>query len=143
MHEPQMDELTIPFIGAERAAWQYPFGSLAASGATLVAGSDWPVSSPDPLWGIHVAVNRSLPGPDGAPGEPFLPQQALDVTTALTAYTAGSAYVNHLDDTGRIAPGAAADLAVLDRDITAGPPDEVCAATVQATYVDGVAVYER
>jgi predicted amidohydrolase YtcJ len=143
MHEPQMDELTVPFIGAERAAWQYPFAALAASGATLVAGSDWPVSSPDPLWGIHVAVNRSLPGPDGTPGEPFLPHQALDVTTALTAYTAGSAYVNHLDGTGRIAPGAIADLAVLDRDITAGPPDEVCAATVQATYVGGVAVYER
>jgi predicted amidohydrolase YtcJ len=142
-HEAQMDELTIPFIGAERAAWQYPFGALAASGATLVAGSDWPVSSPNPLWGIHVAVNRSLPGPDGTPREPFLPHQALDVRTALTAYTAGSAYVNHLDDTGRIAPGAVADLAVLDRDIIAGPPDEVCAATVQATYVGGVAVYER
>jgi predicted amidohydrolase YtcJ len=143
MHEPQMDELTIPFVGPERAAWQYPFGELAASGATLVAGSDWPVSSPDPLWGIHVAVNRSLPGPDGRPGQPFLPHQALDVTTALTAYTAGSAYVNHLDDTGRIEPGAVADLAILDRDITAGPPDEVCAATVQATYVGGVAVHER
>jgi predicted amidohydrolase YtcJ len=143
-HEPQMDELTIPFIGTERSSWQYPFGSLLASGATLAAGSDWPVSSPDPLWGIHVAVNRALPDPDGSPpGEPFLPEQALDVATALTAYTAGSAYVNHLDDTGRIVPGAAADLVVLDRDITSGPPDEVCAATVQATYVDGVAVYER
>jgi predicted amidohydrolase YtcJ len=142
-HEAQMDELTIPFIGAERTAWQYPFASLLASGATLVAGSDWPVSSPDPLWGIHVAVNRSLPGLDGARAEPFLPEQRLDVSAALTAYTAGSAYVNHLDDTGRIVVGAVADLAVLDRDITAGPPDEVCTAAVQATFVDGVAVFER
>ena len=141
-HEPQMDELTIPFLGPERATWQYPFGSLAASGARLAAGSDWPVSSPDPLWGIHVAVNRSLPD-DGPSAEPFLAEQALDVSTALTAYTAGSAYVNHLDDTGRIMVGAAADLAVLDRDITAGPGEQVAAASVQATYVDGVAVYER
>jgi predicted amidohydrolase YtcJ len=141
-HEPQMDELTIPFLGAERASWQYPFRSLAASGARLVAGSDWPVSSPDPLLGIHVAVNRSLPSDDESPPGPFLPEQALDVQTALTAYTAGSAYVNHLDDTGRIVPGAAADLVVLDRDITARPPEEVYAATVRATYVDGVAVYE-
>jgi predicted amidohydrolase YtcJ len=140
-HEPQMDELTIPFLGPERARWQYPFGSLAASGARLAAGSDWPVSSPDPLRGIHVAVNRSLP--DDASPEPFLAEQALDVSTALTAYTAGSAYVNHLDDTGRIMVGAAADLAVLDRDITAGPREEVGAAAVVATYVDGVAVYER
>ena len=51
--------------------------------------------------------------------------------------------MNHLDDTGRIAPGAVADLAVLDRDVTAGPPDEVCAATVQATYVCGVAVCDE
>ncbi len=141
-HEPQMDELTIPFLGPERATWQYPFGSLAASGARLAAGSDWPVSSPDPLWGIHVAVNRSLPD-EGTSAEPFLAEQALDVRTALTAYTAGSAYVNHLDDTGRIVVGAAADLAILDRDITAGPREEICAATVLATYVDGVAVYER
>jgi predicted amidohydrolase YtcJ len=141
-HEPQMDELTIPFLGPERATWQYPFGSLAASGARLAAGSDWPVSSPDPLWGIHVAVNRSLPD-EGTSAEPFLAEQALDVKTALTAYTAGSAYVNHLDDTGRIAAGAAADLAILDRDITAGPREEIAAATVLATYVDGVAVYQR
>jgi predicted amidohydrolase YtcJ len=146
-HEPQMDELTIPFLGAERAAWQYPFGSLVRAGATLAAGSDWPVSSPDPLAGIHVAVNRSAPapGPDGevVVPDPFLPEQAIDLGTALTAYTAGSAWVNHLDDTGRIEVGAAADLAVLDRDIVSGPADEVGAATVVATFVDGVAVYRR
>jgi predicted amidohydrolase YtcJ len=146
-HEPQMDDLTIPFLGPERSTWQYPFASLVASGATLVAGSDWPVSSPDPLEGIHVAVNRSAPpasqdaGPDGA--DPFLPEQALDVRTALTAYTAGSAWVNHLDDTGRVVAGAAADLVVLDRDILSRPREEVADAVVEATYVDGVAVYRR
>lgn len=68
-HEPQMDELTIPFLGPERASWQYPFGSLLRSGARLAAGSDWPVSSPDPLQGIHVAVNRVSPD---EPGPVFL-----------------------------------------------------------------------
>ena len=57
-----MDELTIPFLGERRAGWQYPFRSLQAAGAALCAGSDWPVSSPNPLWGAHVAVNRTLPG---------------------------------------------------------------------------------
>ena len=65
-HEPQMDELTIPFLGERRAGWQYPFGSLLAAGAPMCAGSDWPVSSPDPLLGAHVAVNRTLPGAHGA-----------------------------------------------------------------------------
>src|SRR5262249_59823944 len=49
-YEPQMTELTLPFLGPERSAWQYPFGSLAASGAQLCFGSDWPGSSPNPRW---------------------------------------------------------------------------------------------
>ena len=55
-HEPQMDELTIPFLGERRAGWQYPFGSLQAAGAALYMreAATWPVSSPDPLAGVHV-----------------------------------------------------------------------------------------
>ncbi|WP_046733901.1 amidohydrolase [Streptomyces humi] len=137
-HEPQMDELTIPFLGSERAGWQYPFGSLLRSGARLAAGSDWPVSSPDPLQGVHVAVNRVEPG-GAAPV--FLPEQRLSLTAALTAYTAGSAYVNHLDDTGRVAAGALADLVVLDRDPFAGPPEDLADTRVAHTYVGGARVY--
>jgi predicted amidohydrolase YtcJ len=140
VHEPQMDELTIPFLGAERAAWQYPFGDLVRAGTTLAAGSDWPVSSADPIQGMHVAVNRRPPG--AAEDVPvFLPGQRLDLGTALAAYTAGSAYVNHLDDTGTIEPGRLADLAVLDRDPFAGPPDEIAATRVLQTYVAGDRVY--
>ncbi|MBA2715643.1 MAG: amidohydrolase [Propionibacteriales bacterium] len=139
VHDEQMDVLTVPFLGAERAGWQYPFAALAACGARLAAGSDWPVSTPDPLAGIHVAVNRRLPADGSAPA--FMPEQALDVRAALSAYTAGSSYVNSLDDTGRIALGAAADLAVLDRDIVTGTPEAIGEASVVATYVDGVQVY--
>ncbi|MFJ2881911.1 amidohydrolase [Streptomyces sp. NPDC087272] len=138
-HEPQMDELTIPFLGAGRAALQYPFGALLRSGATVAAGSDWPVSSPDPLHGIHTAVNRITP--DGE-GPAFLPEQRISLTAALAAYTAGSAYVNHLDDTGSIRPGALADLVVLDRDPYAGPPEEIGATRVLRTYVGGRLVHE-
>ncbi len=137
-HEPQMDELTIPFLGPERAAWQYPFGALLRSGARLAAGSDWPVSSPDPLQGIHVAVNRVEPG---GTGPVFLPGERLGLAEALTAYTAGSAYVNHLDDSGRVAVGALADLVVLDRDPFAGPPEEIAQTAVALTYVGGERVY--
>ncbi len=78
-HEPQMDELTIPFIGPERTRRQYVFGDLLRSGARLAAGSDWAVSSANPLRACHVAVNRSLPGATGAQAEPFLPNQRLDL----------------------------------------------------------------
>ncbi|MFI8910449.1 amidohydrolase [Streptomyces sp. NPDC053513] len=138
-HEPQMDELTIPFLGPERAAWQYPFGDLVRAGATLAAGSDWPVSSPDPIAGIHVAVNRR--DPEATDDRVFYAEQRLDLPTALAAYTAGTAHVNRLDDTGSLRPGHLADLVVLDRDVLTGPPEEIAEARVERTYVGGRLVH--
>jgi predicted amidohydrolase YtcJ len=139
-HEPAMDDLNIPILGPLRTSWQYPFGDLARSGAALAMGSDWPVSSPDPLAAIEVAVTRREPGGDLPP---LLPEQAVDVRTALAAYTAGSARVNHLDDGGRVGPGALADLVVLDRDVTAVPAEEISQARVDLTLVDGRPAWER
>ena len=72
---------------------------------------------------------------------PLLPHEALSLEQALAAYTTGSAYVNHLDDTGLLAPGLAADLAVLDRDPFAGDPAGIGGTRVVATYVDGRVVH--
>ncbi len=138
-HEPQLDELALPYLGQERARWLYPFGDLARAGATLAAGSDWPVSSADPWQAIHVAVNRSYV--DG--GRPLLPEQRLDLATALTAYTRGSARANGFHDSGVIAPGMLADLAVLDRDPFAAPAHELRHTRVRQTYVGGRLVFER
>jgi len=141
--DEQMVQLTLPFLGSDRAAWQYPSGHLHRAGARLVAGSDWPVSTPDPLAAIHVAVNRTLHGDAGPAGsEPFLPEQALPLEVAFAAYTSGSAWVNQRDDAGVVEPGAVADLVVLDRDPFAGPPEEIGAAAVVSTWVDGRVVHE-
>lgn len=141
-HEPQMDELTIPFLGERRAAWQYPFGDLERAGAALAGGSDWSVSSADPLDGIHVAVNRRVPGHGEA--QPLDAGNALSLASALAAYTAGSARVNHQDDTtGHLVVGSYADLAVLDRDPFTGPADAIAEATVRRTYVEGECVFGR
>jgi predicted amidohydrolase YtcJ len=129
--------------GEERGRWQYPFGNLHRSGARLVAGSDWSVSTPNPLEAIHVAVNRWAHGEQGRAGsEPFLPEQALDLQTAFAAYTSGSAWVNHRDEAGTIGAGQVADLVVLDRDPFAGDSAEIGSARVVSTWVDGVAVHE-
>jgi predicted amidohydrolase YtcJ len=147
-YEPQMTELTLPFLGPERSAWQYPFGSLARSGAQLCFGSDWPVSSPNPLWEIHTAVNRTIPPgyPYAGPGagEPFLPAERLDLATAIAAFTIGSAYVNHAEhETGSLEPGKRADLVVLDRNLFSRPASEIALGRVDMTMVDGRVVYDR
>lgn len=141
--DDQMVDLTLPFLGEERSGWQYPFGDLHRSGARLAAGSDWPVSTPDPLAAIHVAVNRTTYGATGPEGtQPFLPGQALSLGTAFAAYTSGSAFANHRDDAGVLRAGAVADLVLLDRDPFAGGAGEVGAARVLSTWVDGVPVFE-
>ena len=144
-HESQMDDLTIPFLGEPRWRWQYPFGSLVRADATLAMGSDWSVSSPDPLQEMHVAVNRQMP-PDYPykveQREVFLPDERLDLPTSLAAFTMGSAYVNHLDEqTGSIEVGKLADLAVVDRNLFEHPVEEIGEASVVQTFVEGARVY--
>ncbi|MBB2893793.1 amidohydrolase [Flexivirga oryzae] len=137
-NDRQMTQLTLPYLGAERSGWQYPFGSLAAAGATLAMGSDWPVSTPDPLAQIEVAVNRKDPGDRDA--APLLPHEALTLSGALRAFTAGSAHINGDDDAGRLAVGRRADLAVLDRDIFTDPT-RVADAHVTLTMASGRVVH--
>ncbi|MEI2712667.1 MAG: amidohydrolase [Nocardioides sp.] len=132
--EDQMAELTIPFLGPERSAWQYPFGALHRSGAPLCAGSDWPVSTPDPLQAIHTAVTR-LSYEEATP-EPFLPEQALPLEVAFAAYTSGSARINR-SRAGTTNPGRPADLVVLDRDPFAAPIEEIGATRVVSTWIGG------
>ena len=149
VNEGQMVHLTIPFIGRERAGWQYPFASLRRAGAVLAFGSDWSVSTPDPLAEMHVAVNRTAPPDyaymdeeDPALTEPFLPDERLDLAAAVAAFTIGSAYVNHLDEvTGSIEPGKAADLVVLDRNLFEHPVGEISSAKALLTLVDGRRVH--
>ena len=144
-HESQMDNLTIPFLGEPRWRWQYPFASLVRAGATLAMGSDWSVSSPDPLEEMHVAVNRTMSSDYPYKVEQrdvFLPDERLDLPTALAAFTMGSAYVNHLDrETGSIEAGKFADLAVIDRNLFEQPVGEIADARVMQTFVEGERVY--
>jgi predicted amidohydrolase YtcJ len=139
-HEGQMDELTIPFLG-ERWRWQYPFRSLRAAGAVLAMGSDWSVSTPDPLLEMEVAVERVADESRGV-REPFLPDERIELIDALAGFTAGSAYVNHLDETGTLEVGKLADLAVLDRDLFDRAAGAIGEAQVVGTFVEGEAVYE-
>ncbi|MGW3952284.1 amidohydrolase [Streptomyces sp. NPDC004752] len=136
--EPQMDELTVPFLGPERAAMQYPFADLWAEGTRLAMGSDWAVTTANPLEQIEVAVRRVDPG--NRDNAPFLPDQRLALDTAVDAFTGGSAYVNHDAEGGALRVGARADLALLDQDIFR-PDCHVSDARVRLTVASGEIVH--
>lgn len=137
--EPQMDELTIPFIGPDRCSLQYPFARLDALGTVLAGGSDWPVTTPDPLQEMEVMITRVDPDDRGAAA--FLPEERVSLRTAVAAFTSGSAFVNSDERTsGTLDVGKRADLAVLDHDITQ-TPNRLSDATVEATFVRGAPVF--
>jgi len=143
----QMTEFTLPFIDAERASWQYLIGSLARGGTRIAFGSDWPVSSADPLQEIHVAVNRVLSerlGRRGGPEceDPFLPGQAITVEAAIDAFTRGVAWVNHSEAVaGILLPGLDADLVVLDQDLFTIPARDIGSTSVVMTAAGGKMVF--
>jgi predicted amidohydrolase YtcJ len=146
-NEPQMEELTLPFVGPERAGWQYLIGALARAGTRIAFGSDWPISSADPLQEMHVAVNRVKSERLGRAGEaecedPFLPAQAITVDQAIGAFTAGVDWVNHEEQAaGVLRPGMRADVAVLDQDLYAIPAAEIGSTSVVLTVASGDVVY--
>ena len=133
-------QLDVPALGAARSQRMYPIGSLARAHAPLAAGSDWPVSSMDPLAAIQVALTRSDPSrPDGAV---LGAEQRTDLATMLAAYTIGGARLMNLEgETGSIAVGRSADLVVLDRDLFAIAPEEIAKAKVVLTLFEGRPVF--
>lgn len=136
-------ELTIPFVAPELVERTYPFRELRDARVDLCAGSDWPVSSADPLEGMRVGVTRAEPGtPAGSPVDARVrPDQAIDLATAFAAYTDGSARINGHDDCGRLEQGFRADLVVLDRDPFDGPAEGLDETSVVSTWMDGERVY--
>jgi predicted amidohydrolase YtcJ len=145
--DPQMEELTLPFVGEERAQWQYSIGSVWRRGGRVAFGSDWPVSSPDPLQEIHVAVNRLLSTRLGRAGErettvPFRVSEALSLREALDAFTRNVAYVNGDEDRlGALEVGYQADVAVLSQDLFERPTTEIGDVEVELTVAGGQVVF--
>jgi len=143
--DDQMEVLTVPYLGEDRTGRIYPFESIRRAGARLCMGSDWAVTTANPLTQLEVAITRSDPDNRSLPS--FIPSERMPFNESVDAFTAGTAYVNHDDDGGVIALGNRGDLAMLDIDIfepgfvTAdrAPLDD---ASVVMTVANGRVVYE-
>jgi predicted amidohydrolase YtcJ len=136
-----MKDLTWPALRRELWASMYPIGSLARSGAVVAFGSDWSVSSLDPLEIIQVAVTRQSPDED--PGDVMQPEERIGLPEALAAATIGSAYAMGLEkDTGSIEAGKRADLVVLETNLFEVPLRRVGKTRVLLTLLEGRPVYD-
>lgn len=125
------------FWGSERARLSYAWRTQLDSGARLVFGSDAPVESPNPFWGLHAAVTRRRA--DGSPSaDGWYPEQKLTLAQAWEGFTLGPAYAAYMDDRlGRLAPGHLADLIALEKDPFTCDPDELLSMQSSATMVAG------
>jgi predicted amidohydrolase YtcJ len=126
-----------------RAALSYAWRTQLNHGARLAFGSDAPVESPNPFWGLHAAVTRRRA--DGSPSaDGWYPEQKLTLPEALSAYTLGAAFAANAEDRlGKLAPGHLADLIVLEDDIFNGDPDELLTIESAGTMIGGEWLWQK
>ena len=133
-------ELTEPVLGPERSRWLYPIRSVVKTGAVVVGGSDWSVTSMNPLDAMQVAVTRAPL--EASVDKPWLAEERVDLQTMIAAYTIDGAYLSHQEKmTGSIEPGKRADLVVLDQNLFAVPANAIHKVKVLLTMIDGREVY--
>jgi predicted amidohydrolase YtcJ len=129
-------------IGAERARTSYALRSLIDSGARVALGSDWYVAPANPIDGIYAAVTRRTL--DGGNTGGWVPEEKITVEQALRGYTYEGAYASFEENVkGTLKPGMLADMVLIDRDLTAIPPEAIRDAKVLKTIVGGRIVYSR
>jgi predicted amidohydrolase YtcJ len=127
-------------VGPERWRYAWPFRSLHENGATLAFSSDWNVAEMDPLIWLYTACSRA--NLDGSSA--WIPEETVDLLTAIHAATLGSAFANFVDDRrGSIQVGKQADLVMLSRDVFAEEPAALLDTVVDVTIVDGEVVHRR
>lgn len=137
---PDLRELYTQLLGEQRMSRHYAFGDLQRHGAMLSGGSDWPVSTQNPLVAIETALRRAKPG--DITDRPFLAEQSVDLATMLRAYTHNSAYSLRFDDrAGQLSPGRPASLAVLSNDIREVAPHQIAEITTTMTLFEGETVH--
>ena len=126
-------------LGQARAAHSYAWAEFLNHGVALAFGTDYPVEPVNPFRGLYAAVTRK--SEDGK--QEYFPAQKLTIEQAIAAYTTGSAFAEFSEkQKGTLAAGMLADFIVLDRDITAVPPEKILGTRVLRTVLGGKTVYE-
>ena len=133
-------EINIPELGVERVNRMYPIRSIHDSGGTIVGGSDWAVTTMNPLIAIETAVTRKDPSNrvQGTLNE----KERMTLTEMLKAYTINAADVMHQGHlTGSIEVGKYADLIILEKNLFEIPLEEIGEVKVIETVLEGTTVF--
>lgn len=129
-------------VGAERIRGAYAWRRFLAQGTVIAAGSDFPVESPNPFFGLYAAVTRQDHA--GRPPGGWYPDQDLRLVEAFRAFTLDAAWAAGRDDRlGTLEPGKWADFILVDRDIFAVEPQRIWSTEVLETWLGGRRVYAR
>ena len=124
-----------------RCRYAFPFASLYSRGTLLIFGSDAPVETPNPFWGIHAAVTRKNRSNEHSQ-PPWHPQECLSVADAIQCYTVNPARQAGMENIlGKIKEGYLADLLVMEQDPFTVPPDELYSLRPEMVMLDGRWVY--
>jgi predicted amidohydrolase YtcJ len=135
-------ELNLPVVGEERVQGMYPVASVERAGGRIVGGSDWNVSSANPLEAIETAVRRQDVFERAGPV--LNENERVSLASMIDAYTINAAWLMHQEDrTGSIEPGKRADVVVLDRDLFEIPATAINEAQIVMTLLEGEAVYKN
>jgi predicted amidohydrolase YtcJ len=127
-------------LGQKRLEGAYAWKKLLDSGANLAGGSDFPVESPNPFFGLHAAVTRQ--GKDNQPPGGWLPGEKLTREQSLSLFTEDAAWAAHQENVlGRLLPGYAADFILVRDDYFKIPAEDIWKNKVLGTYVAGKKVY--
>ena len=127
-------------IGKERLKGAYAWRTFLSQGTRIAGGSDFPVESDNPFFGLHAAVTRT--DHENQPAGGWHPEQAMTLLEAFRAFTLDAAYRRAPgENAGSLEPGKWADFILIDRDLFKIPPAEIWKIKVEQTWVAGTRVY--
>jgi predicted amidohydrolase YtcJ len=127
-------------IGKERLKGAYAWRTFLRQGTRIAGGSDFPVESDNPFFGLHAAVTRT--DHENRPAGGWHPEQAMTLLEAFRAFTLDAAYAEHEEKAiGSLEPGKWADFILIDRDLFNMPPAEIWKIKVEQTWLAGARVY--